>query len=150
VITYDGEATINRPAEEVFRFASAPENLPKWSDVSDVERLTEGPMGLGSRVKLAMGKKPMRATAVFEISEWDEDRAFTWNTVPPLWILWDASYRIDSLGPSSCRIITEGQITLSGVRRALEPMIRSEMAKREQGELDVLKDLLEATPADNT
>ena len=143
MITYDGEATINRTAEEVFAFASAPENLPRWTDVSDVEKLTDGPMGLGSRVKLAMGKKPMRAIAEFEISEWEENRAFTWKTVPPLWMLWDANYQIEPLGPSSCRITTEGQITLSGIRRALEPMIRSEMAKREQGELDLLKEILE-------
>ena len=146
VITYDGAATINRSAEEVFVFASAPVNLPKWSDVSDVQKLTDGPMGLGSRVRLAMGQKPMRAIAEFEISEWEENRAWTWKTVPPLWIIWDASYRIEPLGPSSCRITTEGQITLNGMRRVLEPMVRREVAKREQDELDLLRELLDGTP----
>jgi hypothetical protein len=147
VITYDGEATINRTPAEVFAFASAPENLPKWTDVSDVEKLTDGPMGLGSRVKLAMGKKPMRAIAEFEISEWEENRAWSWKAVPPLWILWDATYRIEPLGPSSCRITTEGQLTLSGIRRGLEPMVRREIAKREQDELDLLRGLLEGETA---
>jgi hypothetical protein len=143
VITYDGQATIERSAEEVFAYASLPENLLEWSDVSSVERLTDGPVRVGSRMKITMGKPPLRATSDYEISEWEENRRWTYKTIPPNWILWDATYVLEPLGPSSTRISTSGQITLKGIRRALEPVIRNELSKGEQGELDRLKALLE-------
>jgi len=109
VITYSGEAIIDQSAAEVFAYATAPENLPKWSDVSYVEKLTDGPMGIGTRVKMTMGQPPMRATADFEISEWEENRTWTYKTIPPHWLLWDATFRVESVGPSSTRISTDGK-----------------------------------------
>ena len=147
MFTYGGDATIALPAHEVFAFVAAPENLPRWSDVSYVEKLTDGPMGLGTRVKMTMGQGPMRATSEFEVSEWEDDRTLTFKTVPPHWLLWDATYRVEAVGPSSSRITTNGQITLSGIRRVLEPVIRNELSKGEQGELDRLKAILEERPA---
>jgi uncharacterized membrane protein len=45
----EASVVINRPLEEVFAFASNPENDMQWeSDVSDVEQTSEGPMGVGA------------------------------------------------------------------------------------------------------
>lgn len=109
MINYDGETTIDRPASEVFAFATAPENLPKWSDVSEVEMLSDGPMGVGTTLRMTMGRGPMRATTEFETSEWEEDRTWTFRTVPPSWILWNATYLVEPLGPSSSRFSTRAR-----------------------------------------
>jgi hypothetical protein len=143
VISYDGEATINRPTSEVFAYATEPKNLPQWSDVSYVEMLTNGPIGLGSRLKITMGQGPMRATSDFEVSEWEQDRTWMYKTLPPHWLLWDATYRVEPLGPSSTRVTTHGDIRISGMRRILEPIIRRELSIGEQGELNKLKTILE-------
>jgi uncharacterized membrane protein len=49
MIVYKGEIVINRPVAEVFDFATTFENLPLWSDVTTVKRLSNGPVGLGTR-----------------------------------------------------------------------------------------------------
>jgi uncharacterized protein YndB with AHSA1/START domain len=143
MFTYEGETTIARPAEEVFAFAADPENLPKWTDTSQVEVLTDGPMGLGTRLKVTMGKGPLRATADFETSEWEENRSWTYKTIPPHWLLWDATYRVEPIDASSSKFSTSGQISISGFRRLLEPLVRGELAKGEQAELERLKAIVE-------
>ncbi len=40
-------------------FTTTFENFPRWSDVTKVKRLSNGPVGLGSRLQLEMGKGPM-------------------------------------------------------------------------------------------
>lgn len=42
-------AVIDRPVEEVFAFVSNPENDEQWdSDISDVAKTSEGPLGVGA------------------------------------------------------------------------------------------------------
>lgn len=130
----------------MFAYAAAWENLPEWSDVSDIAKLTDDPVGLGTRLRMTMGKGPMRATVDYDTTEWEPDRTWSYRTVPPAWILWDATYSVEQIGPTSTRITTHGQITLKGWRRILEPMIRGEVGKSEQLELDKLKTILEQQP----
>jgi uncharacterized protein YndB with AHSA1/START domain len=59
MIAYNGEIVIDRPVAEVFEFATTFENFPRWSDVTTVKRLSNGPVGLGTRLQLEMGKGPM-------------------------------------------------------------------------------------------
>lgn len=46
----ENQAAIARPAEEVFAFVADPRNDPKWhTDVLEVHRTDDGPVGAGSR-----------------------------------------------------------------------------------------------------
>ncbi len=146
MISYEGEAIIERPVGQVFAYAAAWENLPEWSDVSDISKLTDDPVGLGTRLRITMGKGPMRATVDYDTTEWEPDRTWSYSTVPPAWILWDATYSVEPISPTSTRITTHGQIKLTGWRRILEPMVRGEVSKGEQLELDKLKTILEQQP----
>jgi Polyketide cyclase / dehydrase and lipid transport len=150
VITYQGETIIERPVDQVFAYAAAYENLPQWSDVSDVAMLTDDPIGQGTRLRMTMGKGPMRATLDFDTAEWEPNRIWSYTTVPPASILWDATYSLEPISATSTRIITHGQITLKGWRRMLEPLVRAEVGKGEQLELDKLKTIIEQLPRPET
>ena len=142
MIAYNGEIVINRPVAEVFDFATTFENFPRWSDVTTVRRLSEGPVGLGTRIQLEMGKGPMKSQNDFETVKWEKDRNWTFKTVSSSPIVWDGMFGFEPLGPESTRVRAAGQVTLKGLRRLLEPLVRGELRKTEQAELETLKGIL--------
>jgi len=144
MIAYEGEIVINRPVAEVFDFATTFENFPRWSDVTSVKRLSTGPVGLGTRIQLEMGKGPMKSQNDFETVGWEEDRNWTFKTVSASPIVWDGMFRFEPLGPESTRVRAAGQVTLKGLRKLLEPVVRAELRKTEQAELETLKGILES------
>jgi hypothetical protein len=143
MITYQAEIVINRPVTDVFDYATTFENFPNWSDTNAVSRLSNGSDGVGTRLRIDMGKGPMRSKIEFETTEWEKDRNWTFKTVSDTSIVWDGSFGFDALGPSATRMRAAGQVTLKGWRRLLEPLVRVELRKREQAELETLKGLLE-------
>jgi hypothetical protein len=144
MITYNGEIVINRPVAEVFDFATTFENFPRWSDVTTVKRLSNGPVGLGTRLQLEMGKGPMKSQIDFETIGWEKDRNWTFRTVSASPIVWDGMFGFEPLGPESTHVRAAGQVTLKGLRKLLEPLVRGELRKNEQAELETLKGILES------
>ena len=144
MIAYDGEVVIDRPVAEVFDFATTFENFPRWSDVTTVKRLSNGPVGLGTRLQLEMGKGPMKSQIDFETIGWEKDRNWTFRTVSASPIVWDGMFGFEPLGPESTHVRAAGQVTLKGWRKLLEPLVRGELRKNEQAELETLKAILES------
>ncbi len=144
MIVYKGEIVINRPVAEVFDFATTFENFPRWSDVTTVKRLSKGPVGLGTRLQLEMGKGPMKSQIDFETIGWEKDRNWTFKTVSASPIVWDGMFGFEPLGPESTHMRAAGQVTLKGWRKLLEPLVRRELPKNEQAELETLKGILES------
>jgi hypothetical protein len=144
MITYNGEIVINRPVAEVFDYATTFENFPSWTDVTTMKRLSNGAVGVGTRLQLEMGKGPMKSQIDFETVGWKKDRNWTFKTVSASPIVWDGMLGFEPLGPSSTRMRTAGQVTLRGWRKLLEPIVRGELRKNEQAELETLKGILES------
>ena len=143
MITYDGEIVISRPVAEVFDYATTFENFPRWTDVISMKRLSNGPVGVGTRVHLEMGRGPMKSQNDFETVAWERDRNWTFRTVSPSPILWDGMFGFEPLGPDSTRVRAAGQVSLKGWRKLFEPVVRGELRRREQAELETLKGILE-------
>jgi hypothetical protein len=54
-----GEITINRPVEEVFDFVADERNEPRYNPrMLRVEKVSPGPVGLGSRFRAMMQSRP--------------------------------------------------------------------------------------------
>lgn len=143
MITYQGEIVINRPVAEVFGYVTTFENFPLWSDTNAVTRLSNGKVGLETRLRLDMGKGPMRSEIEFETIGWEPERNWTFKTVSATPIVWDGMFGFEAQGPMSTKVRAAGQVSLKGWRKLLEPMVRSELRKTEQAELEKLKGLLE-------
>ena len=143
MISYQGEIVIIRPVSEVFDYATAIENFPKWSDTHSVTRLSNGAVGVGSRLLFDMGRGPMRSQIEFDTIEWEPDRKWAFKSVSKGPIGWSGMYGFEDLGASSTKVTMEGEINLRGWRRLLEPVVRAELRKSEQAELEKLKALIE-------
>jgi uncharacterized protein YndB with AHSA1/START domain len=144
MITYEGEIVIDRPAAEVFAYATDPDKFALWTDVNSITRLSPGD-AVGSRYQMDMGKGPMRATIVYKTVQLDPGRRWAMKTDAKSPIGWDSELAFEALGPTSTRMRSTGEVTLHGWRRLLEPLVRGELRKNEQAELVTLKGILEGT-----
>jgi hypothetical protein len=71
----DGEIVINRPVEEVFDFAVDERNEPRYNRrMVSSEKLSPGPVGLGSRFRAVMGSRPRRTTMTTEFTGYERPR----------------------------------------------------------------------------
>lgn len=143
MITYQGEIVLNRPVSEVFDYVTTFENFPKWSDTHSVKRLTNGSGGVGTRLLIDMGQGPMRSEIEFDTTGWEQDRLWAFQSVTNGPIGWNGNYGFHAVGPSETRVTMEGQVTLRGWRRLLEPIVKAELRRAEQTELEKLKGLIE-------
>jgi uncharacterized membrane protein len=72
---------INAPPQRVLAVLFDVERWPEWtSTVTQVQRLDRGPFGVGSSARVV---QPRLRPAVWQVTELDENRSFTWVTHAP-------------------------------------------------------------------
>ncbi len=72
---------IEAPAQQVWEVLSDIARWPEWTPTVDsVERLDDGPLQVGSRVKVRQPKLPQ---ALWEVTEVVDGRSFTWEAKGP-------------------------------------------------------------------
>jgi hypothetical protein len=71
----DGEIVINRPVEEVFDFAADERNEPRYNPrMLRCEKLSPGPVGLGSRFRAEMRTRPRPMEMTTEFTGYERPR----------------------------------------------------------------------------
>lgn len=74
--------SIGRPPDAVFAFIAAPENLAKWQTVkTHVTLVSDGPMGVGSRIREGNKAGPRRWEQLVEVTEFEPGRVFAVRVV---------------------------------------------------------------------
>src|SRR5690348_6799459 len=77
MITAQAEIAINRPAEEVFDFLADARNEPRWlPGASGVEKVSDGPVGLGTRFR---GEYARIGTVTIEIVAFERPARVTFH-----------------------------------------------------------------------
>ena len=78
---FDITVDIAAPPERVWKVMTDVELWPEWTEsVQTVKRLDNGPFRVGSRARI---KQPKFLPAVWEVTELDPGRSFTWVTRSP-------------------------------------------------------------------
>jgi uncharacterized protein YndB with AHSA1/START domain len=100
------------------------ERWPTWTrSMQRVELVTEGPLALGSRVKV---KQPRLAPATFVVTELDPGRSFSWRATSP-GVVSRASHEVTAApaGTSTIRLCLDLEGLMAGpIRLALGGLVR--------------------------
>ena len=72
---YQQSVWIDRPVEVVFEFATQPQNEPLWNEAMvESEIVSEGPMGVGTRVRSVNRVMGRTAESTWEVTEYEVNR----------------------------------------------------------------------------
>lgn len=142
MIKVEHRIVINRPVEEVFAFHENPDNQSKWeSGVVEYEQTSEGPIGVGTRireVRMFMGR---RLEAASKITEYELNKKYATRTTSGP-IPFEGTVTFESLnGGTEVKFLAEAE--LSGFLSLAEPIFKRAMQRHIKGSFVNLKDLLE-------
>ena len=74
--------SIQRPVEAVFAYASAVETMPEWrGDVAEAVQLTDGPFGVGTRIRAGGRFLGRPLGIVVEVTELEPGARFAYRPV---------------------------------------------------------------------
>ena len=138
------ETTIEKPREEVARYAMDPANDPVWiSGISEARTVTDGPVGQGSRVARVASFLGKRIEYVNEVEELVPGRRLVMHSVAgpfPMRITYEFA---DHDGGSIARIRVEGDA--GGFFAIATPVLRRKLRRSVETDLATLKGLLESS-----
>lgn len=72
--------TIDAPVDVVWSVFTDVERWPTWARSFTSVELLDGPMRLGAKVRI---RQPRLPTIVWEVTNWEPGRAWTWTTTSP-------------------------------------------------------------------
>jgi uncharacterized protein YndB with AHSA1/START domain len=142
MLSYRSEVTIARAPDEVFGYFMEPAKQALWSDVP-MRKLTEGPLGEGSRMEVTFGMGPLKAVIGLEIGPFEPGRHMGFRSFSGP-IRWDGEYRLAATPSGGTEVSQEGRLTFTGLWRLLEPVVGAEISRGEVKELERLKAAVEA------
>jgi len=135
---------IDRPVAEVFAFVSDQRNTPQWQGgLVEVQRLTDGPPGIGTRHVFVRNFLGRRMEGTNEYVAYEPDRLVTFRTTsgPPL----EASYFFEPAGTGT-RLTSRVQLHGSGLFGLIEPVVAAGLRREMKAAFPALKALLESRP----
>jgi uncharacterized protein YndB with AHSA1/START domain len=134
---------INRPIEEVFSYATNPENDKLWqSGVVESGLVGEGPLGVGAQTREVRKFLGRRLESTAEVTEYEPNVkvAFKSTSGP---VQYEAWYTFESV-ETGTKLTIVGEGDTGGLFKLAEGLVMRQFEKEMQGALVALKDILEA------
>jgi hypothetical protein len=132
---------IERPVHEVFAYLTDPNSLWEWQETHEVEQLTDGPLGRGTRfreVHLMLGR---RLETITEVVAYQPDQRFDVCIASgPVPI--DGSWELESM-TTGTRVHFSAEGRCPAAARLLEPLLAFAMRRRFRRQHERLKRAVE-------
>ena len=142
----NGEILINRPVQEVFDFVADERNEPRYNPrMLRVEKLSPGPVGLGSRFRAVMRSWPRPTTMTTECTVYQRPRRLASTTRLSTMDI-EGTLSFDPV-PEGTRVRWSWQLRPRGLLKLLTPLVARMGRRLEQGIWTDLKRVLEGQEA---
>jgi uncharacterized membrane protein len=146
MIPIEGEIVINRPLDEVFDFVADARNEPLYNPrMLRAEKLTPGPIGLGTRFRDEIKSMGRPAEITIEIIGYERPRQLT-DSIRMSTMDIRGGLTFDPV-PAGTRMRWSWELMPRGVFRLLTPMVARIGRRQEQRIWGDLKRVMEAQPA---
>ena len=143
MIDLETTVEIARPAQEVFAFVADQTNAPQWqTDLHEVRRLTDGPIGVGSEHEFVRTFAGRRLASRNRFVAFEPGRYVKFE-IPSGWISGTASYRTEASRSDRTVLTSRMEFRVRGPLRLLEPVLSRLLAKDSRRDEQRLKSLLE-------
>ncbi len=135
--------TIKRPVEDVWAVISNVENNPKWSSAAlEAKQTSPGPIGVGTTARFVGKFLGRRIESDSVVTEFEANRKYSFESKSGPFPI-KGSNTVEQI-EGGTRVTATFDVEPGGFFKLAEPLVMS-MAKRQlQGDLDNLKDLMEA------
>jgi uncharacterized protein YndB with AHSA1/START domain len=150
MIHADASATIRRPIAEVFSYVTDPTNEPAWhTDAAEARPLTDGPIGVGSRIAYVFPFMGRRSTSIREVVAFEPPHLEAIHFESgPFGLKPRITYRFEDLG-ASVRFTRQAESDTPGLTRLIAPVMQRLLASRSALFVENLRRLLEGTSTDD-
>ncbi len=143
-IREEHSVVIDRPVEEVFAFATDPNNDPLWQSTSlETEQTSEGPLDVGATLRNTSKFLGRRIESTLEVTENEPPRKqcvrVTSGPIPG-----SGCYLFESADDGSTRFTQTFEAEVDGFFRLAEPLVGRALRRQMQADMETLKDLLES------
>ena len=133
---------INRPHDFVWRYFADTDNVRAWMpDIVRSEKLTDGPVGLGSRFRETRLIDGNEHTVTLEVTEFDEGRRYA-GTFEEKGLRATYTYTFTPSGEGT-EVPLVADVSGSGFMKLMVPMVRRQMKKLDGDQLTRLKQAIE-------
>lgn len=142
MIQHEVTVHLNRPMEEVFAFLMDTDKLTSWqSNLIKIEKITQGPLRLGSRFQEVrrLGKRESEIQG--EITAYEANRSFETRTLSKPQVR--VSYFLEPENGGT-RVKHKFTMLTSGFMRLLEPLIAKSIREENDADFENLKRVLES------
>jgi len=144
--TVERSIVIDKPVDQVWTFVHDPAKDPLWqTTLLESEQLTEGSIGVGTKVREVRNFLGRRVEMAWEITEYEPHRSSAIRAVSgpvPL----SGGYALEPVDGGT-KLTVVGELEAHGLFRLAEPVFARITARELEANLGHLKDLLEAPEA---
>jgi uncharacterized membrane protein len=138
------EIEIERPREEVARFASDPENVPVWyANIRSVEWRSDPPLAVGSHIAFVASFLGRRLAYTYEVRELVPGERLVMSTADGPFPM-ETTYTWNDAPGGGTRMTLRNRGEPSGFSRLVAPVLGSAVRRANRKDLARLKETLEA------
>jgi uncharacterized protein YndB with AHSA1/START domain len=143
-IQQEHTVVIDRPIEEVFAFATDPDNVSLWQSTSlATEQTSEGPVGVGTTFRDTSKFLGRRIESDYEVTKNEPPHSqcvrITSGPIPG-----SGCYLFEPAADGSTRFTQNFEADVGGFFRLAEPLVGRAIRRQMEADMATLKDLLEA------
>jgi uncharacterized membrane protein len=137
------DVVIDRPVDEVARYASDPDNVPAWyANITSVEWRTPRPLRTGSQIAFVAHFLGRRLAYTYQIVDLVPGRRLIMRTAEGPFPM-ETTYTWEATGPNETRMTLRNRGVPAGFSRWLAPFMAFAVRRANRKDLALLKTQLE-------